>query len=234
MTRRECILGGTAASVLTSASAAADKAPVVNAAEHAWVLHDPRFRIDPEIATCTSNLPKYEYSGEHILAEMRTHKVDHVVISHVCYYGRNNRYPAHILKTYPGKFAAIGLLVGYRLYKPDDKENPGRLERLIKDDGFIGLRLSPIYDRDVVWLGLLSAMEKSGGTRRRVQHFPGAPADRPGRGHGAALSRRQRDYRPHGHDRHRAAGQRRNRSAHPFGEVPECVCADIAAQSIEN
>ena len=83
---------------------------------------------------------------------MRSHNIDHVVISHVCYYGRDNRYPAHIVKTYPGKFAAIGLLVGYRLFSPADPENPSRLERLVKDDGLSGLRLSPIYDKDVVWL----------------------------------------------------------------------------------
>jgi predicted TIM-barrel fold metal-dependent hydrolase len=42
--------------------------------------------------------------------------------------------------------------VGHRLYSPGDRENPSRLERLIKEDGLIGLRLSPIYNRDVVWL----------------------------------------------------------------------------------
>ena len=88
----------------------------------------------------------------HDVQPVAQQQVDHVVISHVCYYGRDNRYPAHILKTYPGKFAAIGLLVGHRLYSPADKENPGRLERLIKDDKFIGLRLSPIYDPKTVWL----------------------------------------------------------------------------------
>jgi len=133
------------------AAAGAQRAPVVNGAEHAWVLHDPRFPIDPNLATCPQNLPRYEYSAEHILADMRSHQVDHVVISHVCYYGRDNRYPAHMLKAHPGKFAAIGLLVGYRLHRPDDKENPGRLQRLMREDGFAGLRLSPIYDRDVVW-----------------------------------------------------------------------------------
>ena len=151
MTRRELI----AAPALRGAFAtppAGGAAPVVNAAEHAWVLRDRRFPIDPDLATCTGNLPKYEYSAEQILADMRTHRVDHVVISHVCYYGRDNRYSAHILKTYPGKFAAIGLLVGHRLYKPNDKENAGRLERLMKEDGFKGLRLSPIYDPAAAWL----------------------------------------------------------------------------------
>ena len=66
--------------------------------------------------------------------------------------GLDNSYARYCVKTYPGKFAAVGLLVGYRLYSPADKENAGRLERLMKADGLAGLRLSPIYDRDVVWL----------------------------------------------------------------------------------
>lgn len=134
------------------AAAAPAKAPVVNAAEHAWVTHDSRFPINPELAVCQTNLPKHDYSAEQILADMKSYNVDHVVISHVCYYGRDNRYPAYCMKTYPGKFAAIGLLVGHRLHSPADKENASRLERLVKEDGFIGLRLSPIYDRNVVWL----------------------------------------------------------------------------------
>ena len=131
---------------------AQSRPPVVNAAEHAWVVSDPRFLPRPELAVCPSSIPKYGYSAEFLLSEMKTYSVDHVVISHVCYYGRDNSYASRCVKTYPGKFAAIGLLVGHRLHDPADKENPSRLERLIKDDGLIGLRLSPIYNRDVVWL----------------------------------------------------------------------------------
>ena len=126
-------------------------APVVNAAEHAWVLNS-RYPMPSELSVCPSNPPKHEYSAEFLLAEMKTYSVDHVVISHVCYYGHDNTYPAFCVKTYPKQFAAIGLLVGHRLYDPADKENPSRLERLIKEDGLIGLRLSPIYNRNVVWL----------------------------------------------------------------------------------
>lgn len=43
-------------------------------------------------------------------------------------------------------------MVGYRLYAPDDRENPSRLERAIKEEHLVGMRLSPIYNRDVVWL----------------------------------------------------------------------------------
>jgi len=56
------------------------------------------------------------------------------------------------VETYPDRFAAIGLLVGQRLYAPDDPENPGRLERAIKEEHLVGMRLSPIYDKDVVWM----------------------------------------------------------------------------------
>lgn len=124
----------------------------MNAAEHAWVVHDPKFRIEQDVATCPTNLPNHEYSAEYLMSEMRTYRVDHVVISHVCYYGRNNSYASYCVKKYPGKFAAIGLLVGHRLHSPSDPENASRLERLIKHDGLIGLRLSPIYDRNNVWM----------------------------------------------------------------------------------
>jgi predicted TIM-barrel fold metal-dependent hydrolase len=150
MTRRDAMILAVATPALTGSAAA--RPPVVNAAEHAWVLHEARFAPKVDLATCPTNFPKYEYSAEYLMAEMKTYGVDHVVISHVCYYGRDNSYTSHCIKKYPGKFAGIGLLVGHRLHSPADKENAGRLERLIREDGLIGLRLSPIYDRDVVWL----------------------------------------------------------------------------------
>lgn len=147
--RRRDFLGLAAMGAIRGAPAST---PVVNGAEHAWVLHDARFPIDPAIASCPGNLPKHEYSAEYLLGEMRSHGVDHVVISHVCYYGRNNAYPSYVVRTWPGKFAAIGLLVGHRLHPPADRENPARLERLVKEERLVGLRLSPIYDREVRWL----------------------------------------------------------------------------------
>lgn len=134
------------------ASQGQSRAPVVNAAEHAWVLHNPRYPVRSELSVCPASAPRHDYSAEFLLSEMRTYAVDHVVISHVCHYGRDNSYASYCVKTYPGKFAAIGLLVGHRLYAPSDKENPSRLERLIRDNGLIGLRLSPIYNKEVVWL----------------------------------------------------------------------------------
>jgi predicted TIM-barrel fold metal-dependent hydrolase len=147
ITRRQLISGALGA----AAALPQGRAPVVNGAEHAWVVND-KYPMRPELAVCPTGIPTYEYSAEFLLSEMRTYKVDHTVISHVCYYGRDNSYASYCVKKHPGKFAAIGLLVGHRLYAPDDKENASRLERLIKEDGLIGLRLSPIYNKDVVWL----------------------------------------------------------------------------------
>tara|TARA_Y100000588_G_scaffold392930_1_gene506765 strand:+ start:1444 stop:2280 length:837 start_codon:yes stop_codon:yes gene_type:complete len=126
--------------------------PIIDAAEHAWVLHDPRFAIDIEVSSCLSSMPTYEESAEYLLALMQAYGIDKTVISHVCYYGRNNSYTSHCVATYPDKFAGIGLLVGHRLHAPDDPQNPARLERALKEEHLAGLRLSPIYDPDVVWL----------------------------------------------------------------------------------
>jgi len=74
-----------------------------------------------------------------------------VVISHVCYYGRDNSYTSHCVHIWPDRFAGIGLLVGQRLFAPGDPENAARLERACTEDGLAGMRLSPIYDKDAVW-----------------------------------------------------------------------------------
>ena len=152
MTRREYLALSTAGALAASDAAATEADPIINAAEHAWVLHDERFPINSRLSNCPNSRPDREYSMEHILSQMQFYNIDKVVISHVCYYGTDNSYPAYMLKQHPDRFAAIGLLVGYRLHSPGDPENPARLERLVKEQGFSGLRLSPIYDRDVVWM----------------------------------------------------------------------------------
>ena len=127
-------------------------APIIDGAAHAWVVDNPRFPLDPDVATCPQNMPTIDESAEHLIARMATFGIDQTVISHVCYYGGDNRYTAYCVNTYPQQFTGVGLLVGYRLNSPDDPENPARLEHLMREDGLSGLRLSPIYDPDVVWL----------------------------------------------------------------------------------
>ncbi|HJP29086.1 MAG TPA: amidohydrolase family protein [Candidatus Latescibacteria bacterium] len=127
--------------------------PIINASEHAWTLHDPRFAIDPEVSACPNSTPDCEQTGETLIARMLEYGVDRTVISHVCYYGRNNDYPIHCVQQWPDRFAAIGLLVGHRLHPAQDGEaNAERLRQLVTIGGLAGLRLSPIYDRTTRWL----------------------------------------------------------------------------------
>lgn len=128
------------------------RSTIVNGAEHAWVVNDTKFPINPRLSNCPGSKPAHDYSLEFLLAEMTTYGVDKVVISHVCYYGTDNSYTIHCVRTHPDRFAGIGLLVGHGLHDPGDPANARRLERLMKQDGLSGLRLSPIYDPHNVWL----------------------------------------------------------------------------------
>ena len=74
---------------------------IVNAAEHAWVLGDDRFPLDKEVAVCPNHFPEREQSGHDLLASMQDHGVDRTVISHVCYYGRNNDYTPTVCRPGP-------------------------------------------------------------------------------------------------------------------------------------
>ena len=61
--------------------------------------------------------------------------VDKAVIVQPIYYRYDNRYTAECLRRFPGKFAAIGLV---DRQAPDA---PDQLERLVREDGFGGLRI---------------------------------------------------------------------------------------------
>ena len=56
-------------------------------------------------------------------------------------------HPTPLAGNNPDKFTGVGLLVGDGMYDPGDPQNPARLERLVKEDGLSGLRLSPIYNK---------------------------------------------------------------------------------------
>ena len=61
--------------------------------------------------------------------------VDKAVIVQPIHYLYDNRYVADCLRRFPGKFAAIGLV------NPQAPDAPDQLERLVKRDGFGGLRI---------------------------------------------------------------------------------------------
>ena len=61
--------------------------------------------------------------------------VDKAVIVQPIYYLFDNRYVADCLRRFPGRFAAIGLV------NPKAPDAPDRLEKLVREDGFGGLRI---------------------------------------------------------------------------------------------
>jgi hypothetical protein len=80
MNRREWLkatlgaLGGAAFS--SDLAAETGRTPIVNGAEHAWVINNRRFPINPELSNCPKSKPARNYSMEHLLAEMDVHGID--------------------------------------------------------------------------------------------------------------------------------------------------------------
>jgi biotin carboxyl carrier protein len=97
----------------------------------------------------------------------------------------------------------IGLLVGHRLFAPGDPENPSRLERLVKTDGLAGLRLSPIYDREKIWMNdpvCYPLWEKAQDLGAVFNIFLAPEQNRAGRRHGQTVPGRKSSYRSPGND----------------------------------
>ena len=72
MTRREALASTGMAALAQKAASPQSRAPIVNGAEHAWVVRDPRFPIDLQLAVCPKTVPQYDYSAEYLLSEMKT------------------------------------------------------------------------------------------------------------------------------------------------------------------
>ena len=72
--------------------------------------------------------------------------VDKAVIVQPIYYLFDNRYVADCLRRFPGRFAAIGLV------DPKAPDATDRLEKLVREDGFGGLRIhSSRLDHPSAW-----------------------------------------------------------------------------------
>ena len=135
--------------VATTAAASSRPDYIVNMGEHAWLLPgDPR--ADEVFG---AGHPVHEgllgrtvdCSKEFLEYEMDKYKVDKtVIITGMWHYLNDNRYTSYCVKFAPDRFAGIGLLVGKHMHAPDDPANPARLEKLVRDDGLCGIRLSPL------------------------------------------------------------------------------------------
>lgn len=99
--------------------------------------------------------PSSDGSVELLNKVMSAAAVDRAVIVQPIYYLYDNRYVAACLKAFPGRFSAIGLV---DCQAPDAAD---QLERLVRQDGFSGLRIHTsrpddpaewaAADQDPVW-----------------------------------------------------------------------------------
>lgn len=130
------VLSGGAALTAAGASEAitgAKETPrTVDAHVHVWTK-DPRFPWAPE----TTNPPENDATAEMLLDLMRASGVQRTVLIQVIHYRWDNRYVASVLKRYPQQFRGVARV------NPEDPAAPDQLSRLVTEDGFHGVRLSP-------------------------------------------------------------------------------------------
>jgi predicted TIM-barrel fold metal-dependent hydrolase len=174
-----------------------NKYPIIDPHVHVW-KHDPRYPWAKE----TTHPPEKDATPEMLLERMRANVVARTVIIQVIYYRWDNSYAADVLRQYPQYFRGVARV------NPEGPAAPDDLSRLVEQQGFQGVRLSPAEDATGDWIrgplmlplwkrcqDLKASMNILTGTSRLpdigllVEKFPGltvvidhmadCPADRP-------------------------------------------------------
>jgi predicted TIM-barrel fold metal-dependent hydrolase len=83
---------------------------------------------------------------ENQVDQMRDYGIRYAVLINPRYFGWDNSYIAHSLHRYPKLFVAHGLI------NPEDPKVHERLRYWITEQGFQGMRFSPIYHPKSTWL----------------------------------------------------------------------------------
>ncbi len=122
-------------------SAAPKKARIIDPHVHVW-KKDPRYPWAKE----TAKPPEKDATPEMLLDLMRANGVARTVIIQVIYYRWDNSYLADVLKQYPQNFQGVARVNPERPSAPDD------LSRLVEEQRFRGVRLSPAADVSGDWI----------------------------------------------------------------------------------
>lgn len=138
ISRRVFLAGLAAAPLAAAAAAAAPKPPLIDTHVHAW-SDDPAAFPFAHPTNPNFRPPAIAATAEAILAEMDRTAISHAVLVQVIYYGWDNRYLARCVKDHPGRFRAQGLI------DPLGADVADKLEGLVREHGFSGVRLSPQY-----------------------------------------------------------------------------------------
>jgi predicted TIM-barrel fold metal-dependent hydrolase len=108
---------------------------------HVW-KNDPKYPWAKE----TTRPPDEDALPETLLAQMKANGVDKTVLVQVIYYRWDNRYTRDVMRQYPDKF------MGVCRVNPESPASPDDLSRLVKEDGFHGVRLSPGAGPEGDWI----------------------------------------------------------------------------------
>lgn len=114
---------------------------VIDSHVHVWKA-DPRFPWAKE----TKQPPPEDRSAEMLLELMKANGVEKTVIIQVIHYRWDNSYLASVLKQYPQYFRGVARV------DPNDPKSPDHLSRLVQEQGFRGVRLSPGAGESGDWI----------------------------------------------------------------------------------
>ena len=114
---------------------------VIDPHVHVW-KKDPKYPWAKE----TKEPPDKDALPERLLQLMAANGVDKTVLVQVIYYRWDNRYTRDCVRQYPDKF------MGVCRVNPESPQSPDDLSRLVQEDGFHGVRLSPSGGLDGDWI----------------------------------------------------------------------------------
>ena len=153
---------------------------IIDSHLHVWADDGSKFPF------ATPSIPNRKASVEYLMGRMTEAGVDRAVIVQPRLYSWDNRYLADCLRRFPGRFAAMGLV------NPKSPDGPDRLEKLVKEHGFGGLRLELGWesnlndffgpDREPLWrraeqlgvcFGILGSSKDHSCVGPMTERFPG-------------------------------------------------------------
>jgi L-fuconolactonase len=134
---RRTALGALAA----SAALGAAKYRIIDSHVHVWKA-DPKYPWAKE----TTRPPATDATAEMLLDLMKANAVEKTVIIQVIHYRWDNSYLADVLKRYPSYFRGVARV------NPESPAAPDDLSRLVEQQGFRGVRISPAANASGDWI----------------------------------------------------------------------------------
>jgi L-fuconolactonase len=137
---RRTFLDSLATAFMADPAAGSPNYHVIDPHVHVW-KHDPEFPF-----AAGAHVPARDATPEMLLGLMKANSVQRTVIIQVIHYRYDNGYLASVLKQYPQYFKGVARV------DPLDPASPDHLSRLVEENGFQGVRLSPGAEPSGEWI----------------------------------------------------------------------------------